>query len=160
MDTIFTIGVYGSTKDSFFSALKTAKIDKFIDVRARRGLRGSLYSYANSTALQAELAKLGIPYIHLKELAPSEEVRAIQDQADKRERIPRRSRACLDDVFKKRYRDEVLSKLDVASVLKEAGNPSRPVFFCVEHDPEACHRSMLASVVAAYAHVKVVNLIP
>ena len=83
LHTVFTIGVYGSTEESFFGALVENEIDLFIDIRARRGMRGSKYSYVNSTVLQAKLRKLGIYYAHLKELSPTKKIRALQWQADK-----------------------------------------------------------------------------
>jgi len=38
---VYTIGVYNSTEDLFFKKLIDNKIDTFIDVRQRRGVRGS-----------------------------------------------------------------------------------------------------------------------
>jgi len=66
--TIVTIGVYGFDEQSFFGALQDAKIDTFCDIRLRRGMRGSLYAFANSEYLQRRLRKLEIRYLHLKEL--------------------------------------------------------------------------------------------
>ena len=42
---LFTIGVYGFSETEFFDALEEAGIDTFIDIRYRRGVRGSLYAY-------------------------------------------------------------------------------------------------------------------
>lgn len=57
--TIFTIGVYDSTEESFFGALVKNEIELFIDIRARRGMRGSKYKYVNSAALQSKLKESG-----------------------------------------------------------------------------------------------------
>ena len=76
---IYTIGVYGSTEESFFGALIENEIELFIDVRARRGMRqSSPYKFVNSTVLQQKLRQLGIYYAHLKELAPTREIRALR----------------------------------------------------------------------------------
>ena len=46
---VFTIGVYGWDEEDFAQALRDAAPDVFVDVRRRRGLRGSTYAWANST---------------------------------------------------------------------------------------------------------------
>lgn len=38
---IYTIGVYGSTEETFFSKLIAAQVDLFVDIRQRRGVRGN-----------------------------------------------------------------------------------------------------------------------
>jgi len=75
--TIVTIGIYGFDAERFFQALQNTHIDTLCDIRDRRGVRGSDYTFANSTRLQQRLAELNIRYIHLKRLAPSQEVRPI-----------------------------------------------------------------------------------
>lgn len=60
---IVTIGAYGFLEEAFFGALQAAGVDTFCDIRARRGIRGSLYTFANSTVLQRRLGELGIRYI-------------------------------------------------------------------------------------------------
>ena len=80
---IVTIGVYGFDEDSFFDALHKARVDTFCDIRSRRGVRGSIYAFANSLRLQARLADLGIRYLHRKDLAPTQAVRDRQAAADK-----------------------------------------------------------------------------
>lgn len=160
--TIFTIGVYGSTEESFFGALVENEIELFIDIRARRGMRGSRYSYVNSSALQTKLKELGIYYAHLKELAPTKEIRALQWQADKEEQTRKRERTSLSaayvDAYKKqilkydmRRADRILDPVNVLEAAKQlAGFPEdrplqRYVLFCVEANAKACHRSLVAA---------------
>ena len=159
--TIYTIGVYGSTEESFFGALIEHEIQLFIDIRARRGLRGSKYRYANSSYLQARLNELGIYYAHLKELAPTTEIRALQWQADKDEKTLKRERTGLSKAYVKAYKRDILrvykrkpeSKLDFEEVLSTATVladclPERQLrkiaLFCVEQSAAACHRSLVA----------------
>ena len=52
---IYTIGGYGHTEDSFLRAIKSNAIDLFIDVRQRRGMRGSAYSFLNAKRLEDNL---------------------------------------------------------------------------------------------------------
>ncbi len=145
---LFTIGVYGSTKQSFFAALQAAKVDLFVDVRRRRGLRGKTYAYANATALKKYLKELGIEYLHLPDLAPTQEAIASQGEADKRAGVARRARQELDPGFVKSYEHDCLANLDPAGVREQLGHAKRPVLFCVEETPGACHRSLLADRLA------------
>jgi hypothetical protein len=57
---VLTIGVYGFKSDRFFSALENAGADVFLDIRQRRGVRGSRYAFANVGRLSAELERRGI----------------------------------------------------------------------------------------------------
>lgn len=75
---IYTIGVYSSTGQDFFSKLVENKIDTFCDIRQRRGVRGSKYSFVNSNCLQIKLAELEIKYSHILELAPTTAIREKQ----------------------------------------------------------------------------------
>lgn len=68
-------GVYGNTEDEFFRKILNEQITLFVDVRQRRGMRGSQYAFANSTYLQNKLKELGIKYVHIKALAPTISIR-------------------------------------------------------------------------------------
>lgn len=89
---LITIGVYGFDSDSFFRALLDAHVDTFCDIRLRRGMRGSEYAFVNSTRLQQQLQQLGIRYMHIKELAPSQSIRDQQKIEDKQNRQAKRTR--------------------------------------------------------------------
>jgi uncharacterized protein (DUF488 family) len=141
--TLRTIGVYGFDRDSFLAALIDAKVELLLDVRQRRGVRGSEYSWANAQRLQAALAEAGIGYTHLKELAPTTEMRQLQYAEDERKGEGKRSRSVLAPAYVERYTGEVLDRVDLAPVLKWIGNSSAALL-CVERDPEACHRSLIA----------------
>ena len=159
--TIFTIGVYGFSEDGFFSKLQENSIDLFIDIRARRGMRGPRYKFVNSGYLQAKLKEMGIAYAHLKELAPSPEIRAAQGQADKQGNVKKRKRSELSKPFIKAYKRDILkaykrkpeNKFKAKEAVDKAkrlaqyppGRPLRHVaLFCVEEHPQACHRSLVA----------------
>ena len=158
---ILTIGVYGAREDQFFETLVDAGVDMFCDVRARRGLRGSEYAFANSVRLQARLSEIGIPYRHLKHLAPSAATRAAQRAADVHLAVTKRSRDVLGDVFIERYRQECLTSLDLQLLLQETlGGAQRPALFCVEGSPLACHRSLLADWISKQSGLAVEHLRP
>jgi uncharacterized protein (DUF488 family) len=158
---ILTIGVYGFSEEQFFGALQDAGVDTFCDVRARRGLRGSIYAFANSAYLQKRLGEMGIRYLHMRELAPSGQVRSMQDSADVTEGIPKRKRLVLSDGFVRAYEVERLAGLDAARFLEQVGPEARTVcLFCVEGQPEACHRSLLASKLGQELGLEVAHIRP
>ena len=158
---IVTIGVYGWDEESFFSALVRAGVDLFCDLRARRGVRGSTYAWANSERLQARLAGLGIRYLHCKELAPTPETRSAQNSADRAARVAKRQRAVLSPAFADAYRRERLDGFDSAAFVAGLGPGAQVVvLFCVEREPAACHRSLLAARLQRDLGVTVRHLLP
>ncbi len=145
-----TIGVYGFSEDEFFRALQEAKVDTFCDIRARRGMRGSTYSFVNSTKLQDRLATMGIRYLHIKELAPIPEVRDVQKRADAATGTSKRQRSELGRHFVDAYRASVLNGFDWNSFFERlvAADCKVVALFCVERAPRACHRSLVADQLA------------
>jgi uncharacterized protein (DUF488 family) len=144
MASIATIGVYGFDRDSFLEALAEAGMDLLLDVRQRRGVRGSEYAWANAKRLQAALAEAGIGYTHLKELAPTTELRQLQYAEDARLGEGKRSRTALAPEYAHRYTEEILERTDLDPIVKWIGSSSAALL-CVERDPEACHRSLIAA---------------
>jgi uncharacterized protein (DUF488 family) len=124
-------------------------------------VRGSAYAFANSERLQARLSALGIRYIHHKELAPDAETRASQSAADHAARTRKRDRRTLSPAFVEAYRRARLDRFDPAAFLAGLGpDVSAAALFCVEGQPAACHRSLLADRLAEAAGVEVVHLVP
>jgi uncharacterized protein (DUF488 family) len=157
---IVTLGVYGATETAFFAALRDAGVDTFCDIRARRGVRGSEYAFVNSQRLQAKLAELGIRYLHFKDLAPSEALRKRQYAADKLERVAKRKRTELSELFVSGYREE-RQDFDSRKFIEQLGPDARVVaLFCVERAAEACHRSLLAARLHEDIGLEVVHLTP
>ena len=143
---IVTIGVYGSDEAGFFNALQQAGVDTFVDIRSRRGVRGAAYAFANSQRLQARLDELGIRYLHRPDLAPGPETRGQQYAADKAGKTAKRQRTVLDPVFAAAYRQERLAGFDSRQFLADLGPEAQVLaLFCVEREPAACHRSLLAT---------------
>lgn len=158
---LITIGVYGYDEERFFRDLQEANVDTFCDVRWRRGLRGAKYTFANSRRLQARLAELGIRYLHRRDLAPPPEVRQKQAEADKKSKTPRRQRATLGQAFKEAYRDQVLTAFEPQTLLDDLPPDAQVVaLFCVEGQPAACHRSLLASKLQNELNLEVEHLVP
>lgn len=144
MPSIATIGVYGFDRETFLETLATAKVDLLLDVRQRRGVRGSEYAWANAQRLQEGLEAAGIGYTHLKELAPSTELRGVQYREDDKRGEGKRSRTVLAPEYARRYTAEILDPVDLEPIVKWIGD-SFATLLCVERDPEACHRSLVAA---------------
>jgi len=119
-----------------------------LDVRQRRGVRGSEYAWANSARLQAALAEAGIEYRHLKELAPTTELRQLQYAEDARAGVGKRSRKQLAPAYVERYTREILDRVGVDSVIEALPEEGLAALLCVERDAEACHRSLIAARVS------------
>ena len=158
---IITLGVYGFDEAGFFEALRAAGVDTFCDIRLRRGVRGREYAYVNSKRLQAKLAELGIRYLHIKELAPSQALRQRQKAADKAERTAKRQRTELSELFVAGYCEECLQSFDSQKFIEQLGEAARVVaLFCVERAPAACHRSLAAEKLHRDLGLEVVHLAP
>ena len=160
---LVTIGVYGFSEAAFFNALQEARVNTFCDIRWRRGVRGSEYAFVNSVRLQEKLAQLGIRYHYLRELAPSPDLRKLQAEADKAERVAKRERVALGGVFIAGYREARLSTFDSRRFVEGLGAEARCVaLFCVEREAVACHRSLLAERLQQDlgAEIEVVHLTP
>lgn len=155
----YTIGVYNTTEKDFFHKLTANKVDTFLDIRQRRGVRGSQYAFANSNRLQHKLALLKINYQHLLELAPSEKIRHIQEDADAQEHVQRRKREQLNPDFITTYKKNVLDLFDFTRFLNtlQETKAKRIVFFCVEELPEACHRSLVTDKLSSMGY-KIIHL--
>ena len=149
MKRVVTIGVYGCSGDGFLAALREAGVGLLLDVRQRRGVRGAEYAWANAKRLQAALADAGIAYEHRPELAPTTELRHLQYAEDARQGVGKRSRAELAPAYVERYTREILDHVDLGALAAELPDEHATALFCVERDPEACHRSLIAARLAA-----------
>jgi uncharacterized protein (DUF488 family) len=155
-----TIGVYGFTAEAFMRTLREADVRQVLDVRQRRGVRGAEYAWANSKRLQAALAEAGIAYRHHSELAPTTELREVQYREDDRRGVGKRSRVELAREYRERYVAEILDAADLGELVSELPRAGAGALLCVERDPEACHRSLVADRVAAEHGIPVIHLRP
>jgi uncharacterized protein (DUF488 family) len=160
MRRIATIGVYGFDLTGFLAALHAANVGLLLDVRQRRGVRGREYAWANSQRLQAALAEAGVAYEHHRELAPTTELRQLQYREDAREGVGKRSRTKLAAEYRERYLSEILNCVDLAEIVEALPADTVSALLCVERDPAACHRSMIAQRMADECGVSVSHLLP
>lgn len=157
---VVTIGVYEWDLDGFLAALAAADVRLLLDVRQRRGVRGSRYVWANSQRLQRSLADAGIGYEHHLELAPTTELRHLQYAEDARQGVGKRSRVALAPLYAERYRVEILAPVDLDPLAAALPRDGAAAIFCVERDPEACHRSIVAERLATEYGATVAHLVP
>jgi uncharacterized protein (DUF488 family) len=160
MRRVVTIGVYDWDLQHFLDALDAADVRLLLDVRQRRGVRGREYAWANSIRLQAALAGAGVAYEHRRELAPTTELRQLQYAADARSGVGKRSRVELAPEYRDRYTREILDRVNLAPLVAALPTDGATAVLCVEADPEACHRSIIAERLAADHGVAVTHLRP
>ena len=160
MPAIATVGVYGFTAESFLSTLHEADVRLLLDVRQRRGVRGPEYAWANSQRLQHALDEAGIGYAHHPELAPTTELRQLQYTVDAQEGVGKRNRETLAPAYVERYVAERLDRVDLRELVAELPARGLGALFCVERDPEACHRTLIAQRLAGEFGLPVTHLRP
>jgi len=160
MRRVATIGVYGYSGPVFLDALRGAGVRLLLDVRQRRGVRGREYAWANSRRLQAAVGEAGIEYEHWPSLAPTTELRQLQYAEDARQGVGKRSRAELAPSYVERYTREILDAADLGALVARLPARGAAALMCVERDPEACHRSLIAARLADEFGVAISHLRP
>lgn len=160
MPTIATIGVYEFDAASFIRALDAAGVTLLIDIRQRRGVRGSEYAWANSQRLQARLAAERIGYEYHPELAPDTEMRQLQYREDARQGVGKRSRVQLSPEYVRAYTEEILDLVPLEPLVRRLPVHGIGALLCVEATAGACHRSLVAQRLAERFGFEVVNLEP
>jgi uncharacterized protein YeaO (DUF488 family) len=159
MVEVMTIGAYGWNAETFFDALVGERVGTFCDLRRRRGVRGPEYAFVNSARVQVRLREIGIAYEHRLDLAPSTAIRQKQYAEDERLGVGKRDRSQLAPAFKAAYEEECLDAFDSVGFLDDIASDQPTCLFCVERDPHACHRSLVAEKLA-HAGATVRHLLP
>ncbi|MGD9525879.1 DUF488 domain-containing protein [Pseudonocardia sp.] len=160
MRRIATIGVYGFTAEAFVETLAGGGVGLLLDLRQRRGVRGPDYAWANSVRLRRALAAAAVGYRHVKDLAPTTELRQLQYREDDRQGVGKRNRAALAPAYVERYTREILDPFDLDALVAELPRDSVTALFCVERDPQACHRSLVAERLRTEHGLPVTHLRP
>jgi len=160
MPRIATIGVYEFDAGSFIETLDDANVSQLIDIRQRRGVRGSQYAWANAQRLQRLLADAGIGYEYHPELAPDTELRHLQYAEDDRQGVGKRSRVELAPEYIRRYTEEILDLVPLEPLVRRLPVHGIGALLCVEATAKACHRSLVAARLAERFEFEVVHLEP
>jgi uncharacterized protein (DUF488 family) len=159
MERIYTIGVYGWNADRWLAALVERRCDLLVDIRARRGVRGREYAFANRRRLEAALTTKGIAYVHVPDLAPTPETRQIQRSIDRDRDVRKRTREQLAPAFVQAYLEDVGARTSWPDALGRI-NAARPALLCVERSAGACHRSVASDNLARIAGADVEDIEP
>lgn len=160
MPTIATIGVYDFDSGGFVRALEEAGVSQVVDIRQRRGVRGSRYAWANARRLQALLARNQIAYEYHPELAPDTEMRQLQYREDDRQGVGKRSRVRLAPEYIRVYTTEILDLVPLEPLIRRLPVHGIGALMCVEATAQACHRSLVAQRLAERHGFEVVNIEP
>ena len=130
MNKIFTIGFTGKNAEKFFSLLEGNGIKKLIDIRLNN--ISQLAAFAKRDDLEYFLKRiLSCDYIHKPDLAPTEEI------------LKKYKSKIINWEI---YADEYIKLLNSRNVTDKLNRDEiiNNVFLCSEHQPEFCHRRLLA----------------
>ena len=106
------------------------------------------------------LTDAGIAYEHHRELAPTTELRQLQYAEDDRLGVGKRSRVRISDAYRAGYEREILAAVDLDELVASLSRWERPALLCVEAEPEACHRSVVAERLESERGARVTHLRP
>ena len=101
-----------------------------------------------------------IAYEHHPELAPTTELRQLQYAEDDRRGVGKRSRRELAAEYARRYTAEILDRADLTPIVSALSISGTAALLCVERDPEACHRSLIAQRLTEQHRVTIEHLRP
>ena len=136
---IFTIGYEGATVAEFLDALRTAGVERVIDVRAVPNSRRPGFS---KTPLRNALAEAGSDYVHLRPLGTPADGRAAA-RAGRIEDLERIYAAQLD----------LPEAIVAAQQMRELAEEKPSALLCYEREPTCCHRTLLWRSVLGDAEV-------
>jgi uncharacterized protein (DUF488 family) len=144
MMRIFTIGYEGATVPEFVAALKSADVERVIDVRALPLSRRPGFS---KSPLRAALEESGIEYVHLKALGTPSEGRTAARAG---------RHADLERIYAGQL--ELPEAIVQSAQMLDLAREKPSALLCMEREPAHCHRTLLLNAVAADADV--VHLFP
>jgi uncharacterized protein (DUF488 family) len=139
---LFTIGYEATTIGEFLDVLKSAGVERVIDVRAVPNSRRPGFS---KTPLRNALAEVGIDYVHL---------RALGTPAEGREAARKGRHEDLRRIYSAQL--DLPEAIVAAEQMKELAAEKRSALLCYERDPAGCHRTLLWK--AALGDAEVVDL--
>jgi len=144
---IYTIGFTKKNAQTFFGLLRQNGVQRLIDIRLKPS--GQLSGFAKKEDLSYFLDRLAgrCAYLHLPELAPSEEILDAYRKSKDWARYEIQFQALMDQ-------RNIPTILDRASFAAQAS-----CLLCSEDTPEHCHRRLVAERLAAYwPEVEIVHL--
>lgn len=145
--TLTTIGYESVAVPEFLATLRDAGVELLVDVRAVASSRRPGFA---KTALSANLASVGIEYLHLRGLGTPKEGR-IAARAGRHEAMHAIFRAHLTTPP---------AEADLAVLADIVASGRRACLLCLEADPAHCHRSLVAAAIAQRVPLEIVHLRP
>jgi uncharacterized protein (DUF488 family) len=136
---LFTIGYEAITVADFLATLKSAGVERVIDVRALPLSRRPGFS---KTALKGALAEAGINYIHL---------RALGTPAAGREAARKGRQAELERIYAGQL--DLPEAIAAGAQMLELAAEKPSALLCYEREPAGCHRNLLLKWTAPDAEV-------
>jgi uncharacterized protein (DUF488 family) len=142
---LYTIGYEGATVAGFLDALRAAGVELLVDVRALASSRRPGFA---KTALTANLATIGVDYLHLRGLGTPADGRAAA-RAGRHDEMRR--------IFLAHMKEDVAQ--EELERLADIVRGDRAVcLMCFEADPAHCHRSIVVTALAPLVPFEVVHL--
>lgn len=144
MTTLFTIGFTRKPAETFFGLLVNAGVRQVIDTRLHN--TSQLSGFAKQDDLSYFLQVIGqIDYVHMPNLSPTEDI--LSDY--KKKRI---TWSEYEESFNQLLHDRQIETLD-------PGVFDWSCLLCSEHEPDQCHRRLVAEYLdAAWGNVEIVHL--
>ena len=142
-----TIGYEGAPQEAVFAALRKARVSLLVDVRAVTSSRRPGFSKCH---LASGLPKEGIEYLHLAGLGTPREGRQAVRAGRPNE---------MHKIFA-RHMKTPEAKHDYEALLALARKGKKICLLCYEHDPNECHRTIIAERVQEELGLKVEHLAP
>lgn len=147
MGPVFTIGYQGATVPAVLEALRETKVELLVDIRAVASSRRPGFA---KTALAANVATIGVEYLHL---------RGLGTPADGRAAARAGKHAEMRKIFLSHLTTEAAqAQLEALTSIVRAGR--RVCLLCFEADAEHCHRTLVANALAKTLRVEIVHLSP
>jgi uncharacterized protein (DUF488 family) len=144
---LYTIGFTQKRAEQFFELLRQNGVQRLVDIRLRPG--GQLSGFAKQEDLPYFLERLAdhCQYVHLPELAPTQEILDDYRSGSDWERYAKRFEALMDE----RNIPATLDRADFET--------NSSCLLCSEAKPEHCHRRLVAERIASqWASVEIVHL--
>ena len=142
-----TIGYEGATVQGFLAALREARVEMLVDVRAVAMSRRPGFA---KTRLAGNLEEAGIEYLHLRGLGTPADGRAAA-RAGRHEKM--------HEIFRAHLATPV-AQTDLATLVSIVKSGKRVCLMCFEADPKHCHRSLVVEAMADHVKMDVRHLFP
>ncbi len=143
---LFTIGFTQKSAEQFFALLQEAGVKRVLDIRLNN--RSQLAGFSKSDDLEYFLRTIGgIGYRHVVEMAPTQ---PLLDKARKAKGTWDGFEKQFLALMKQRKVEKAVDALELADAC----------LLCSEHEPDHCHRRLVAEYLQrAYSEVEIVHLV-